>query len=72
MAVLTSFSQAPETSRAGKRRKQVPTSTHATDHRVTLAMRLDVMAGCELQHGHYLAAERWAVSARGLTMQPPP
>jgi hypothetical protein len=66
MAVLTSLLQAPQTSRAGKRRKQVPTSTHATDHRITLAQRLDVMAGCELQHGHHLAAEHLARRAQAL------
>ncbi len=66
MAVLTSLSQAPRNSCAGKRRKQVPTSGLAVDHRITLARRLDVMAGCELQHGHHLAAEHLARRAQAL------
>lgn len=47
-----------------KRRKSSATAT--VDHRVTLAMRLDMLADCELQHGHHLAAEHLARRAQAL------
>ncbi len=38
----------------------------AASLRTTLAMRLDVLAGCELQHGHHLAAEHLTRRAAAL------
>lgn len=53
--------------RPNRRRKQAATVTPAvTDHRVILARRLDVLAGCELQHGHHHAAEHLARRAQAL------
>jgi len=49
-----------------RRRKLGATSTSAVDPRVTLAMRLDMLAGCELQHGHHLAAEHLARRAQAV------
>lgn len=37
-----------------------------TDHRVTLARRLDLLADVELQHGHHHQAERLAHAAAEL------
>ncbi len=49
------------------RRRQKPSlATAAVDRRITLAMRLDMLAGCELQHGHHLAAEHLARRAQAL------
>ena len=36
------------------------------DRRAVLARQLDLMAGCELQHGHHLAAEHLARQAQAL------
>jgi predicted TIM-barrel enzyme len=49
-----------------KRRKPGANATTTVDHRITLAMRLDMLADCELQHGHHLAAERLALQAQAL------
>ena len=67
MAASISPSKPPRTKRAGKRHKQAATVTPAADdHRVILARRLDVLAGCELQHGHHDAAEHLARRAAAL------
>ena len=66
MAVLTSPSQPPCTSRAGKRRKQVPTIPLAGDQRITLACRLDRNADALLFLGQHVAAERLAMRAQAL------
>lgn len=58
MAVLTSLSQPPRTSRAGKRRKQVSATPLAGDQRITLACRLDRNADALLFLGCHIAAER--------------
>jgi len=55
-----------KTSSPKKRRKPGANATSTADHRVTLAMRLDMLAGCELQHGHHLAAEHLARRAQAL------
>ena len=49
-----------------KRRKTTVLPTLALDHRAILARRLDMLAGCELQHGHHLAAEHLAQRAQAL------
>ena len=49
-----------------KRRKPAPSVTTAHDHKAILARRLEVLAGCELQHGHHAAAERLAWRAAAL------
>ena len=49
-----------------KRRKSAPAVTPALDHRAIAARRLEVLAGCELQHGHVSAAERLAWRAAEL------
>ncbi len=49
-----------------RRHKLGATSTSAVDPRVALAMRLDMLAGCELQHGHHLAAEHLVRRAQAL------
>jgi len=49
-----------------KRRKSGATATSTVDCRVTLAMRLDMLADCELQHGHHLAAEHLTRRAQAL------
>ena len=49
-----------------RRRKLVHTIIAAVDHRAILARRLDILAGCELQHGHHLAAEHLAQRAQAL------
>jgi hypothetical protein len=49
------------------RRRQKPSlATSTVDHRTVLACRLDMLAGCELQHGHHLAAEHLARRAQAL------
>lgn len=58
--------QAVSPRRTNRRRKPAQIVTLAADHRVTLAMRLDILAGCELQHGHHLAAEQLALRAQAL------
>jgi hypothetical protein len=50
----------------GRRHKAVSAATPVNDHRVILAQRLDMLAGCELQHGHHLAAEHLARKAQAL------
>ena len=52
--------------RPRKRRKAVAVATATLDHRAILARRLDMLAGCELQHGHHLAAEHLARRAQAL------
>lgn len=52
--------------RPTRRRKSVQTVTSTVDHRAVLARRLDMLAGCELQHGHHLAAEHLARRAQAL------
>ena len=47
-------------------RKLAATATSAVDYRAILARRLDVLAGCELQHGHHGAAEHLARRAEAL------
>ena len=49
-----------------KRRKATAASSPALEHRAILARRLDMLAGCELQHGHHLAAENLARRAQAL------
>jgi len=49
--------------RPGPRRKAVSAATTIADHRAILARRLDMLAGCELQHGHHAAAEHLARQA---------
>jgi len=49
-----------------KRRKPTPAATPTHDHKAILARRLEVLAGCELQHGHHAAAERLAWRAAAL------
>lgn len=59
----------PVASRKRSKSRRKPTTTAApiaADHRVSLARRLDVLAGCELQHGHHLAAEHLARRAAAL------
>ena len=48
------------TSTKPKRRKTPTTISCNPDRQAILARRLDLLAGCELQHGHHLAAERLA------------
>ncbi len=66
MAVLTSPSQPPRTSRAGKRRKQVSTIPLAGDQRITLACRLDRNADLLLSLNCHVAAERLSLRAQTL------
>ncbi len=66
MAVLTSPSQAPRTSRARKRCKQVPTTFLADDHRIVLACRLDRNADLLLSLNCHVAAERLSLRAQTL------
>ncbi len=66
MAVLTSPSQPPRTSRAGKRRKQVSATPLAGDQHITLACRLDRNADALLFLGCHIAAERLALRAAAL------
>ena len=62
MQVSTSPKRPPRRSKPAK-----PThATVAASLRASLAMRLDVLAGCELQHGHHLAAEHLARRAQAL------
>ncbi len=49
-----------------KPRRPAPAATSTHDHRAILARRLEVLAGCELQHGHHAAAERLAWRAAAL------
>lgn len=49
-----------------ERRLAEPAVTPVKDHRATLARRLEVLAGCELQQGHYDAAECLAWQAARL------
>ena len=49
-----------------KRRKVTRNITPTLDHRAILARRLEVLAGCELQHGHHAAAELLAHRAAAL------
>ena len=47
-----------------KRQKKVqPTARPVQDHRAILARRLDMIADCELQHGHVARAEYLARQA---------
>ena len=48
------------------RRKAAQAASPTLDHRAILARRLEVLAGCELQHGHHAAAERLAWRAAAL------
>jgi len=66
MAVLTSPSQALRSSRAGKRRKQVPTTSLADDQRIVLACRLDRNADLLLSLNCHIAAERLSLRAQAL------
>ncbi len=50
-------------SRASRQREA---SDATAEHRAILARRLDMLAGCELQHGHHVAAERLAQQAAEL------
>lgn len=52
--------------RTKRRRKPAQAVTLAVDHRAILARHLDILADCELQHGHHLAAERLALRAQAL------
>ena len=47
-----------------KRRKLAPLPQ--PDHRAILVRRLEILADCELQHGHHAAAERLAWRAAAL------
>ncbi len=58
--------QAASPRQTKRRRKPAQTVTLAVDHRAILARRLDILAGCELQHGHHLAAERLALRAQAI------
>lgn len=58
--------QAISSRRPGRRRKQVHAVVSVADHCAILARRLDILAGCELQHGHVAAAERLAWRAAAL------
>lgn len=49
-----------------KPRRPTPAATPTHDHRAILARRLEVLAGCELQHGHHAAAEHLAWRAAAL------
>ena len=49
-----------------KNRRKAATPAVHQDHRAILARRLEVLAGCELQHGHVAAAERLAWRAAAL------
>ena len=49
-----------------KRREPAPAINTSNDHRAILARRLEILAGCELQHGHHAAAERLAWRAAAL------
>ena len=53
-----------------RRTKSVPT-VQGQDHRLILARRLDLLAGCELQHGHVAAAEHLAHRAAELRQVAP-
>lgn len=66
MAVLSSLTQAPCASRAGNRRKQVPTTTLVADYRITLACRLDRNADLLLSLNCHVAAERLSLRAQAL------
>ena len=47
--------------------RRKPTHLRApSDNRAMLARRLDLLADCELQHGHHVAAERLARRAAEL------
>jgi hypothetical protein len=51
------------------RPKAAPTTLPQPDHRAILARRLDLIADCELQHGHTVRAEylaRQAAELRGV------
>lgn len=49
-----------------KRQKARVVVAPLVDHRAILARRFDVLAGCELQRGHHLAAEHLARRAQAL------
>ena len=52
--------------RSKKHRGVAAAPASALDHHAILARRLDILAGCELQHGHHLAAEHLAQRAQAL------
>lgn len=52
--------------RPKQRREPVQAAASAADHRAILARHLDVLADCELQHGHHLMAEHLARQAQAL------
>ena len=61
------ISSSPSSKRPNRRRKlAAPVTPIAVDHRAILARRLDLLAGCELQHGHHHAAEHLARKAQAL------
>ena len=49
-----------------RRRPKAAPVTPQPDHRAILARRLEVLADCELQHGHVAAAERLSWRAMAL------
>lgn len=61
------ISSSAPSKRPNRRRKLAATVTPVSaDHRVILARRPYLLAGCELQHGHQLAAEHLTRRAQAL------
>lgn len=60
-----------KTPKPSQRRPKPALALPSHDHRTILARRLEILAGCELQHGHHDAAERLAWRAAALRADAP-